>query len=104
VVEAVRPCRIWVLTSTTAKPRKLNHHVTSKFNVAQLNEQPLFATNPQAALPLLSMIGQAQLSIDDLLGQLSRQFIEQLLVLSAQSVAGPQLRIPVIVTGDSGGS
>ncbi|NDH51645.1 MAG: IS256 family transposase [Betaproteobacteria bacterium] len=78
------------MTSTTAKPRKLNHHVTSKFNVAQLNEQPLFATNPQAALPLLSMIGQAQLSIDDLLGQLSRQFIEQLLVLSAQSVAGSQ--------------
>ena len=34
------------------------------------------------------MIGQAQLSIDDLLGQLSRQFIEQLLVLSAQTVAG----------------
>jgi len=27
-------------------------------------------------------------SIDDLLGQISRQFIEQLLVLSAQSVAG----------------
>ena len=34
------------------------------------------------------MIGQAQLSIEDLLGQLSRQFIEQLLVLSSQSVAG----------------
>ena len=34
------------------------------------------------------MIGRAQLSIDDLLGQLSRQFIEQLLVLSAQTVAG----------------
>jgi transposase-like protein len=30
------------------------------------------------------------LSIDDLLGQLSRQFIEQMLVLSAQSVAGVQ--------------
>jgi hypothetical protein len=36
------------------------------------------------------MIGQAQLSIDDLLGQLSRQFIEHMLVLSAQSVAGVQ--------------
>jgi len=53
-----------------------------------LSEQPLFATNPQAALLLLAMNGQAQLSIDDLLGQLSRQFIEQLLVLSAQTVAG----------------
>ena len=65
-------------------------HVASKFNVDRLSEQPLFATNPEAVLPLLSMIGQAQLSIDDLLGQLSRQFIEQLLVLSAQSVAGAQ--------------
>lgn len=64
--------------------------VTSKFDAKRLSEQPLFATNPEAALPLLSMIGQAQLSIDNLLGQLSRQFIEQLLVLSAQSVAGAQ--------------
>jgi hypothetical protein len=27
VVETVRPYRIWVLTSTTAEPRKLNHRV-----------------------------------------------------------------------------
>jgi transposase-like protein len=73
------------MANTNAKLR-----VATKFNVNQLSEQPLFATNPEAALPLLSMIGQAQLSIDDLLGQLSRQFIEQLLVLSAQSVAGTQ--------------
>ena len=69
---------------------KAKLHVASKFNVDQLIEQPLFATNPEAALPLLSMLGQAQLSIEDLLGQLSRQFIEQLLALSAQSVAGAQ--------------
>ena len=69
---------------------KAKLHVASKFNVDQLSEQPLFAAHPDAALPLLSMIGNAQLSIDDLLGQLSRQFIEQLLVLSARSVAGSQ--------------
>jgi putative transposase len=63
-------------------------HIASKDDVHQLGEQPLFGANPHAVLPLLSMIGQAQLSIDNLLGQLSRQFIEQLLVLSAQSVAG----------------
>ena len=55
---------------------------------ARLDAQPLLIANPQAALPMLEMIGQAQLSIDDLLGQLSRQFIEQLLVLSAETVAG----------------
>jgi hypothetical protein len=87
---------MWVLTSTTCsqessttvKQSKAKLPVVSKFNVNQLSEQPLFATNPKAALWLLSMIGRAQLSIDDLLGQLSRQFIEQLLVLSAQTVAG----------------
>jgi len=45
------------------------------------------STNPQAALQLLSMIGQ--LFIDKLIGQLSRQFTEQML-LAAQSVAGAQ--------------
>jgi len=69
---------------------KAKLHIASKSNVGQLNEQPLFAANPEALLPLLSMIGQAQLSIEDLLGQLSRQFIEQMLVLSAQGVAGAQ--------------
>ena len=70
------------------KQSKPKLRLATKSSVAQLSEQPLFATNPEAALPLLSMIGQAQLSIDDLLGQLSRSFLEQLLVLSAQSVAG----------------
>ena len=69
---------------------KAKLHVASKSNVGELSEQPLFATNPEALLPLLSMIGKAQLSIEDLLGQLSRQFIEQMLVLSAQGVAGAQ--------------
>ena len=65
-------------------------HVANKSDIAGLNAQPLFAANPTAALPMLAMIGRAQLSVDDLLGQLSRQFIEQLLVLSAQTVAGPK--------------
>ncbi len=70
------------------KQSKAKFHVANKSDITRLNAQPLLAANPEAALPLLSMIGQAQLSIDDLLGQLSRQFIEQLLVLSAQTVAG----------------
>ena len=42
-------------------------HVANKLDIAGLNAQPLFATNPAAALPMLAMIGQAQLSIEDLL-------------------------------------
>jgi len=56
--------------------------------MARLDAQPLLMANPQAILPMLEMIGKAQLSIEDLLGHTSRQFIEQLLLLSAQSVAG----------------
>ena len=37
----------------------------------------------------MSMIGQAQFSSEDLLGKLSRQFVEQLLMMAAESVAVP---------------
>ena len=55
---------------------------------AGLSTQPLFTAHPESMLPLLSMIGQAQLSIEDVLGRYSRQFIEQMLMMSALSVAG----------------
>ena len=74
-------------SSTTVKQSKAKATVLNKKH-ARLDAQPLLIANPQAALPMLEMIGQAWLSIDDLLGQLSRQFIEQLLVLSAKTVAG----------------
>ena len=57
-------------------------------NHKALATQPLFTAHPESMLPLLSMIGQAQLSIEDILGHYSRQFIEQMLLMSAVSVAG----------------
>ena len=57
---------------------------------AVLDGQQLLTSDRQAALSLLSMIGQARLSIEDLLGRMSRQFIEQLLMMAAVSVAGPK--------------
>ena len=77
------------MKKSTRKGQSLKLHVVNK-HWAALEAQPLLQANPQAALPLLSMIGQAQLSIEDLLGRLSRQFVEQLLVMSAESVAGPK--------------
>ena len=77
------------MKKSTRKGQSLKLQVVSK-HWAALEAQPLLQANPQAALPLLSMIGQAQLSIEDLLGRLSRQFVEQLLVMSAESVAGPK--------------
>lgn len=75
------------MKKSTRKGQSAKLQVVNK-NWAAWESQPLLQANPQAALPLLSMIGQAQLSIEDLLGRLSRQFVEQLLMMSAVSVAG----------------
>lgn len=77
------------MKKSTRNGQSPKSHIVNK-NWAALQEQPLLMANPQAALPLLSMIGQAQLSIEDLLGRMSRQFVEQLLMMAAESVAGPK--------------
>jgi len=77
------------MKKSTRNGQSLKSHIVNK-NWSALQEQPLLMANPQAALPLLSMIGQAQLSIEDLLGRMSRQFVEQLLMMAAESVAGPK--------------
>lgn len=77
------------MKKSTRKKQSLKLQVVTK-NWAGLDAQPLLQANPAAALPLLSMIGQAQLSIEDLLGRMSRQFVEQLLMMAAESVAGPK--------------
>ena len=76
------------MKKSTRKEQTPKLQIVSKMNRAALETQPLLTANPQAALPLLAMIGQAQLSIEDLLGRVSRQFIEQMLLMAAESVAG----------------
>ena len=70
------------------KQSKRKPAVVNKLRAPSALTATLFGSNPEATLPMLSMLGQAQWSIEELLGQLSRQFIERLLVLSAESVAG----------------
>jgi transposase-like protein len=77
------------MKKSTRKGQSRKLQVVNKCRAA-LDAQPLLQANPDAALPLLSMIGQAQLSIEDLLGRMSRQFVEQLLMMAAESVAGPK--------------
>jgi transposase-like protein len=77
------------MKKSTRKGQFPKPQVVNKYWAA-LEAQPLLQANPHAALPLLSMIGQAQLSIEDLLGRMSRQFVEQLLMMAAESVAGPK--------------
>ena len=45
-------------SSTTVNKSKAKLHLANKVNASQLNEQPLFCTNPEAVMPLLSMSGQ----------------------------------------------
>ena len=69
------------MKQSTSKPR-----IVSKTQAVQ--DVLPFVSQPEHALALLGMLAQAQLSIEDLLGQISKGFIEQLLALSAQQVAG----------------
>ena len=78
------------MMKSTRKHGTVKLQIVDKKLWAALQAQPLLQANPQSALPLLSMIGRAQLSIEDMLGQMSRQFVEQLLVMAAESVAGPK--------------
>lgn len=55
---------------------------------ARSQEQPLLEANPEAVLPMLEMMSEARLCLDDVLGELSHGLIEAVLMCSAQSVAG----------------
>jgi transposase-like protein len=68
--------------STQTKPRVLDKKHASR------HAQPLLEANPEAVLPMLEMMSKAKLCLDDLLGELSRGFVEELLMLSAQTLAG----------------
>jgi hypothetical protein len=73
------------MKQSTSKPR-----IVGKAQAVQ--DVLPFVTQPEHALPLLGMLAQAQLSIEDLLGQISKGFIEQLLVLSASKSLAPSIQ------------
>lgn len=50
------------------------------------------AKNGQLLLPLVGLIEQAQVALDEIVDQVGRALIELLLVLSAEGIAGPQHR------------
>ena len=76
------------MKKSTRKGQASKLQVIGKRQREMVLAQPLLAAHPKAALPLLDLIGRSQLSIEDLLGRASRQFIEQLLLMAAESVAG----------------
>ena len=75
------------MANTKAKLR-----VASKSAVDQLSQQTLLATNSEAALPLLSMIGQAQLSIEDARGQDAPLQLQMAVIDLHACLAGSQFK------------
>ncbi len=72
------------------KAKKSSHQSNPKV-LARQDRQALaacFADQGQVLLPLLELVQDAQASIDELMSEAARTFVEQLLVLSAQEVAG----------------
>ena len=57
-------------------------------NSDALASQPLLTTHRESMQQVLAMINQTHWSIEDLLGQFTRDFFEKLLLMSAESVAG----------------
>jgi putative transposase len=75
---------------THRKAKQSSHQPALKL-VAKQDTQGLaacFADQGQALLPLLELIQDAKASIDELMSDAARTFVEQLLVCSAQEVAG----------------
>ena len=67
--------------------RKPRLAVTGQEDVAGV-VRAAFAEQGQVLLPMLELIENARASIDELMSEAARGFVEQLLVLSAQEVAG----------------
>lgn len=75
----------------THRKAKTSSHQSKLKLVARQDRQGLaacFADQDQVLLPLLALVQDAKASIDDLMSDAARQFVEQLLVVSAQEVAG----------------
>lgn len=82
--------------SSSKTKRKLT--IVQSKNTQQLLDQPLLQAHPDAVLPLLDLMQSARLGIEQIVGAASRQFVEQLLFVSAQDIAGAQH--PGVHTGD----
>ena len=72
------------------KAKRSTHQPTFKL-IAKHDTQRLaacFAEQEQVLVPLLALIEDAKASIDELMSDTARAFVEQLLIVSAQEVAG----------------
>jgi putative transposase len=78
---------------------KKTYHIVSRDSKSAAATLEQFAqANGQILLPLVELITQARVAVDEVIGSIGRQTIETILTLSAQEVAGA--RTPGKATGD----
>jgi putative transposase len=78
---------------------KKTYHIVSRDSKSAAATLEQFAqANGQILLPLVELITQARVAVDEVIGNIGRQTIETILTLSAQEVAGA--RTPGKATGD----
>ncbi len=66
------------------------HHIVGKENTQDLGK--FLARNGQVLLPMVELIEQSKLAVDELIDVLGRAQIEAVLRLSAERIAGPPPR------------
>ena len=88
-----------ILERTTTAVKKPYHIVDREAGAAAASAVEEFAkANGQILLPLMELVTQARIAVDEVIDRIGRQTIETILALSAEQVAGP--RTPGKSSGD----
>jgi transposase-like protein len=75
--------------SNTRRKVKKGNKVLSKDQInARTNLAEYFSQGGQFLLPMVDLIEQSKIAVDELIGQVGQRFIESILIISAQEVAG----------------
>jgi len=78
--------------------KKPYHIVSREAQTARASMEEFAKANGQILLPLVELITQARLAVDEVIDSIGRQTIETILSLSAEQIAGP--RTPGKSSGD----
>ena len=87
-----------ILERTTTAVKKPYHIVERKAETAASAVEQFAKANGQILLPLVELVTQARVAVDEVIDRIGRQTIETILRLSAEQVAGP--RTPGKSSGD----
>ena len=79
-----------ILERTTTAVKKTYHIVDREAATAAATVEEFAKANGQILLPLVKLVTQARVAVDEVIDRIGRQTIETILILSAEQVAGPR--------------